>query len=154
MTAGQILAPWLRQSGLQHHLLERRLQTEWAAIAGQLAATHSRPLHLRRQRLTVAAESPAWLHQLRYLEPMLLTQIQRAFGPELVMELRWVVGPIIDEAQRPSLQAPPVWSSVPLTAETEAAITDAVAPLKDPAVAAVARRLLQKAMTAAPAAPR
>lgn len=154
MTAGQILTPWLRQSGVQHHLQEWRLQTGWAGIAGHLVATHSRPLRLRHQHLTVAVESPAWLHQLRYLEPMLLTQIQRAFGPELVTELRWVVGPVTDESQRPSSQASPTWSAVPLTPETEAVITDAMAPLKDPAIATVARRLLQKALTVAPTAPR
>lgn len=151
--AGQILAPWLQQSGVQHHLREWRLQTEWAGIAGHLVATHSRPLRLSRQRLTVAAESPAWLHQLRYLEPMLLAQIQRVFGPELVTELRWVVGPVVDDAQRSSPQALPTWSPIPLTPETSALINDAMVPLKDPAVAEAARRLLQKALTAAPAAP-
>jgi len=149
--AGEILAPWLQQSGVQHHLTERRLQTEWAAIAGHLVATHSRPLRLARQRLTVAAESPAWLHQLRYLEPMLLTKIQRAFGPELVTELRWVVGSVVDDGQRPSSLAHPAWTPVPLTPEADALITDAVAPLKDPAVAEAARRLLRKALTAGPA---
>jgi hypothetical protein len=154
MTAGQILTPWLRQSGVQHHLHEWRLQTGWAGIAGHLAAAHSRPLRLRHQRLTVAVESPAWLHQLRYLEPMLLTQIQRTFGPELVTELRWVVGPVIDDSQRPSSQASPTWSPVPLTPETEGVITDAMASVKDPDIAAVVRRLLHKALTTAPTATR
>jgi len=150
MRAGQILAPWLQQSGVQHHLHEWRLQTGWAGIAGHLVATHSRPLHLRHQRLTVAAESPAWLHQLRYLAPMLLTKVQGVFGPDLVTELRWVVGPVVDDAQRPSPQALPTWALIPLTPETDALINDAVAPLKDPVLAAVARRLLHKALTAAP----
>jgi len=152
MTAGQILAPWLQQSGVQHHLRERRLQTEWAAIAGQLVATHSRPLHLRHQRLTVAVESPAWLHQLRYLEPMLLTQIQRAFGPELVTELRWIVGPVGDDGRHPA-QTTPTWSPVPLTPETDALISKAMAPLKDPGVAEAALRLLHKALTRLPIGP-
>jgi hypothetical protein len=153
MRAGQILTPWLQQSGVQHHLRERQLQTEWAEIAGYLVATHSRPLHLRHQRLTVAAESPAWLHQLRYLAPMLLTKIQRAFGLELVTDLRWVVGPVVDDSPRPT-QALPTWSPVPLTPETDALINDALVPLKDPAVAEAARRLLRKALTASPAARR
>ena len=156
MTAGQILAPWLQQSGVQHHLRERRLQTEWAAIAGQLAATHSRPLHLRRQRLTVAAENPAWLHQLRYLEPMLLVQIQRLFGPELVTELRWVVGPVTpatDDAARVSRQAVSSPSPMMPAPEVDALINDAMAPLKDPAVAEAARRLLRKALSRSPIRP-
>lgn len=93
MKAGEILAPWIRQSGLQPRLLERRLRIEWPAIAGALIATHSQPLRLRHRRLTVAVESPAWLHQLRYLEPTLLEQLRRAIGPDAVTELRWVVGP-------------------------------------------------------------
>jgi hypothetical protein len=146
MKAGEILAPWLQQSGVQHHLRERRLQTEWAVIAGHLVATHSRPLRLRHQQLTIAAESPAWLHQLRYLEPMLLAQVQRAFGPDLVTELRWVVGPVVDGLSNPSQVSPPS-SAAPLSPETDALIRDAVAPLADPAVAEAARRLLRKALS-------
>lgn len=152
MKAGEILAPWLQQSGVQHHLRERRLQTEWAAVAGHLVATHSRPLRLRRQQLTVAAESPAWLHQLRYLEPMLLTQIQRLFGPELVTELRWVVGPVVDAPSNPS-HASSSQPAAPLSAETDELIRDAVAPLADPAVAEAARRLLRKALSRPPGGP-
>jgi len=144
MKAGEILAPWLQQSGVQHHLRERRLQLEWAAIAGQLAATHSRPLRLRRQQLTVAAESPAWLHQLRYLEPMLLAQIQRAFGADLVTELRWVVGPVVDA---PTVLLPPesAQAAAAVSSELDRLIQDTVAPIADPSVAEAARRLLTKA---------
>ena len=144
MKAGEILAPWLQQSGVQHHLRERRLQLEWAVIAGQLAATHSRPLRLRRQQLTVAAESPAWLHQLRYLEPMLLAQIQRAFGADLVTELRWVVGPVVDA---PTVPPPPesAQAAAAVSAELDRLIRDTVAPIVDPSVAEAARRLLTKA---------
>jgi hypothetical protein len=152
MTAGQILAPWLQQSGVQHHLRERRLQTEWAAIAGHLVATHSRPLRLRRQQLTIAAESPAWLHQLRYLEPMLLAQIQRAFGPDLVTELRWVVGPVVDVTSDPP-RVSSTRPAAPLTPETDKLIRDAVAPLTDPAIAEAARRLLRKALSRQPGNP-
>lgn len=149
MKAGEILAPWLQQSGMQHHLRERRLQTEWAAIAGQLAATHSRPLRLRRQQLMVAAESPAWLHQLRYLEPMLLAHIHRVFGPDLVTELRWVVGPVVDLTPDSPREAPPL-SAEPLSEEAGALIRDAVASLADPSVAEAARRLLCKALSRQP----
>src|SRR5262245_45469083 len=90
--AGEILGPWLRQSGVQHHLLEQRLQDDWAAIAGVLVAQHSRPLRLRQKRLTIAVESPAWLRRVRFLEPTLLEQIRRTAGLEAVTEVRWVVG--------------------------------------------------------------
>jgi predicted nucleic acid-binding Zn ribbon protein len=152
MKAGEILAPWLQQSGVQHHLRERRLHTEWAMIAGHLVATHSRPLRLRRQQLTIAAESPAWLHQLRYLEPMLLAQVQRAFGPDLVTELRWVVGPVIDVTST-SLQVASTQPEEPLTPETDTLIRDAVALLSDPAVAEAAHRLLRKALSRLPGIP-
>jgi hypothetical protein len=152
MTAGQILAPWLQQSGVQHHLSERRLQTEWAAIAGHLVATHSRPLRLRHQLLTIAAESPAWLHQLRYLGSMLLAQIQRTCGPDLVTELRWVVGPVVDASITPT-DAAPTQPATPLSPETDRLINEAVAPIADPALAETARRLLRKALRRPPSGP-
>jgi hypothetical protein len=143
--AGEILAPWLQQSGVQHHLTERRLQTEWAAIAGHLVATHSWPLRLRHQQLTIAAESPAWHHQLRYLGSMLLAQIQRTCGPDLVTELRWVVGPVGDGPSSPPPVSPGP-TEAPLSPETDEWIHNAVAPLTDPAIAEAARRLLRKAL--------
>jgi hypothetical protein len=152
MKAGEILAPWLQQSGVQHHLRERRLQLEWAAIAGRLAATHSRPLRLRRQQLTVAAESPAWLHQLRYLEPMLLAQIQRAFGADLVTGLRWVVGPVVDAPTAPP-QPDPTQATAAVSSEFDRLIQDTVAPITDPSVAEAARRLLTKAWSRSPGGP-
>jgi hypothetical protein len=146
MKAGAILAPWLQQSGLSHRLLEQRLQLDWAAIAGHLIAQHSRPFRLRHRKLTITVESPAWLHQLRYLEPTLLEQIHRAIGPKLVSELRWVVGAVStpelsDQLGVPSASAPP-----PLSAEAQATIDAALAPLGDPAIAEIARRVMQKAL--------
>lgn len=153
--AGEILAPWLRQSGVQHHLIERRLQTEWAAISGSLIATHSRPLRLRQRRLTLAAESPAWLHQLRYLEPTLLEQIRRVVGPDVVTELHWVVG-LPDAAMSSGHTGSETGAAPgrPLSAEDQAMMAAALELLHDPAIAESARRLMEKALSRAPAPPR
>jgi len=147
MKAGAILAPWLQQSGLSHRLLEQRLQCDWAAIAGHLIAQHSRPLRLRHRKLTITVESPAWLHQLRYLEPSLLEQIHRAIGPKLVGELRWVVGavstPELPDQPGGSSSADPPQTVSP---EMQLLIDGALAPLADPAIAEIARRVMQKAL--------
>ncbi|MEW6325444.1 MAG: DUF721 domain-containing protein [Nitrospirota bacterium] len=142
--AGEILAPWLRQSGVQHHLLEQRLQLDWAEIAGALVATHSRPLRLRQRQLTVAVESPAWLHQLRYLAPMLLEQIRRSVGPDVVAELRWVVGLPASSALSDSREQPE--PARPLSAEAQRTIAAALEAVRDPELAERARRLLEKAL--------
>jgi hypothetical protein len=153
MKAGKILAPWLEQSGFRHHLAERRLQTQWVSIAGHLMAAHSQPLRLRHHRLTIAVESPAWLHQLSFLQPLLLEQITRAIGTGLVTELQLVVGPI--ESPLPNDPGSPVFGapsrpSPPLTQEAAALITTAVTPLQDPAMAQLVRRLMEKALASTP----
>jgi hypothetical protein len=146
--ASEILAPWLQQSGLRHHLLEQRLRAEWAAIAGALIATHCQPLRLRHRRLTIAAESPAWRHQLHYLEPVLLEQIRRAVGPDLVTELHWMVGPPEPSTTNTRSGSPSApGASRPLDAEAQAAITAALTPLRDPQLAERVRRLMEKALS-------
>lgn len=149
--AGEILAPWLKQSGVQHHLLERRLQADWAAIVGTLISTHTRPLRLRQRRLTIAAESPAWLHQLRYLEPALLEQIRRAAGPEAVTEVRWVVGLPDSSAaasfDRSNARTEAAPAAAPLSAEAQTVMAAALAALHDPAITGSVRRLMEKALS-------
>lgn len=144
MQVGRILAPWLQQSGLQHALIERQLQARWAAVAGQLVAAHSRPTRLRHGRLTVAVESPAWLHQLSYLQPTLLEQLRRAFGAAAVTDLRLVVGPLEERGAAPP--AAPV-ADAPLSPDVEQAIDEALAPVQDSAIAQIMRRLMAKALS-------
>jgi len=62
------------------------LWQDWPAIAGDLLATHCRPLSLQRGVLTVGASHPQWRQALQYNKPQLISALNSAGHP--VRDLR------------------------------------------------------------------
>jgi predicted nucleic acid-binding Zn ribbon protein len=56
----------------------------WTELVGPSVAAHVEPLSLRKGRLVVSVEDPAWATQLRFLEAQLLTRLAETFGPDEV----------------------------------------------------------------------
>ncbi len=52
----------------------------WPAVVGDALATHSTPLTLRNNTLTIAADEPAWGAQIRWLETDLKARVDAAIG--------------------------------------------------------------------------
>ena len=57
------------------------LWQDWPSIAGDLLATHCRPLSLQRGVLTVGASHPQWRQALQYNKPQLISSLNRAGHP-------------------------------------------------------------------------
>ncbi|MBI2461371.1 MAG: DUF721 domain-containing protein [Candidatus Rokubacteria bacterium] len=128
-------------AGLGPPLAERvrhaRLAAEWATLVGPAVARHAAPLHLEDGWLHVAVDSSAWLHELSLKEEELLAVLRR------VADLRGVrlrLAPL--PAHRPEPRAPARRRH--LLPEEQAAIEEALAPIRDPALAATVRRVMTK----------
>lgn len=64
----------------------------WAEVVGEELAQHCRPVRLTGGVLTVAASSPQWATQLRYLAGRLQLNVNAAMGEPVVDRVHVVVG--------------------------------------------------------------
>ncbi|MBI2606064.1 MAG: DUF721 domain-containing protein [Deltaproteobacteria bacterium] len=65
----------------------------WERAAGPKVAGHCWPVKfVEKDTLLVASESSAWLQQLRYLEALLLDNLEREMGRRHVKKLRFMIG--------------------------------------------------------------
>jgi len=62
----------------------------WPTIVGQALAAHTRPVQCREGRLEVAADASAWRAQLEPMTREFCARINRAWGGNLVREVRFV----------------------------------------------------------------
>lgn len=64
----------------------------WSEVVGEDLAQHCRPVRLKGGVLTVAASSPTWATQLRYLTGQLALNVNAALGEPQVTSVNVVVG--------------------------------------------------------------
>ncbi len=64
----------------------------WDEVVGAELAQHCRPVRLAGGVLTVAASSPQWATQLRYLTHQLQLNVNAAMGEPVVTSVNVVVG--------------------------------------------------------------
>jgi hypothetical protein len=126
-------------------LREEKLRRDWALVAGEAVARHSRPGDLRRGVLTVAVDSSAWLCELTLRSEELLAALRSRYD-DSVTSLRFALGakptpPTSVTRARPS----PVER---LSAEDEQSVEALLSSVADPALAASIRRLVRKDLIA------
>ena len=80
----------------------RALFAHWLAIVGDDVAAHAQPLSLRRGRLVIGADDPAWAAQLRWLEADLLRRLEGALGAGVVTAVDVRVRPPRRPSENPS----------------------------------------------------
>lgn len=106
----------------------------WDDAVGPELAKRSRPLELRRGRLTVAVTSAPWMQQLSFLRRHLCDALNRAVGQDVVKEVRFRIAEVAPPRPARTLAPPPEWLSRPLPAEAAAAIDAEVSAVHDPAL--------------------
>jgi predicted nucleic acid-binding Zn ribbon protein len=66
--------------------------TLWPEVAGPKTAEHTYAIEVDGVTLVVAADSSAWLTQLKFLRPQLLKKLNARLGKGLVSDIRFVLG--------------------------------------------------------------
>jgi predicted nucleic acid-binding Zn ribbon protein len=79
--------------GLADRLQESTLQEAWPNLLGPSLATHCRPGVVRRGKLTVYVDHPAWLHQITMVHKTnILQAVQKHFAHLKIQEIALKIG--------------------------------------------------------------
>lgn len=132
----------LAMPALEEPLVADRIRRAWPRLVGPEAARRSRPETLSNGRLVVAVDNSPWLQELSLRAAELTERLGREFSA--VRSLQVVLGPVPAAVPAPRAAAPAT-PPAPLTDAERRALDEATAPIRDPELAGVARRLLATA---------
>src|SRR5215510_3723630 len=85
-----ILPALFEQLGLARTADGWRAVSDWPAVAGARIARHTRALSFRDGALTVEVEGSAWMHELGFLKPELVRNLNRQLGGPVVRDVRFL----------------------------------------------------------------
>lgn len=130
---------------LADRLLEQRIRRAWPALLGADAARRTQPQALANGCLSVCVDNSPWLHELTLRAEELTRRVQERF-PE-VRALRFGLG-ALESVETPRAVRSPGVADAPLDESARSAIDEATSVIRDPTIAAAARRLLARAWRA------
>jgi predicted nucleic acid-binding Zn ribbon protein len=85
-----VLAKFLKRSGIEERLEQSRVLEQWPALVGAEIAAVTRPLSVSEDgTLFVAVRTHAWMSELTMMERELLESVNRATGDRPIVRLRW-----------------------------------------------------------------
>lgn len=85
-----VIAALTRDAGWEPALAREDLVRQWAEVAGEGTAAHTRPVDLTAGTLTVRCDSTAWAKQLQLMRAHILTETMRRFPDAGVESIRFV----------------------------------------------------------------
>src|SRR5882724_8412372 len=78
-----------QQLGLARTADGWRAVSDWPAVAGARIAGRTRAVSFREGALTVEVEGSAWMHELGFLKPELVRNLNRHLGADVVRDVRF-----------------------------------------------------------------
>lgn len=73
---------------------KEKILSVWQGIVGKDASSHSRPVSIKRDVLTVEVDSSAWLYSLNLKKKSILKDINSRLGEEKIEDIRFRMGEI------------------------------------------------------------
>ena len=64
----------------------------WEGVVGEVIAENARPAAFKGKLLLVHVISSPWLQELRFLKEDIIEKLNKAFGRELVKEIKFKIG--------------------------------------------------------------
>ena len=89
-----VLSGIARRHGMEAKLLEHKLLKNWADIAGETIAAHTRPDQIKFKKLYLVAESSVWIQHLTFLKPELVEKVNAAAGSAMITDVVLRVGSV------------------------------------------------------------
>lgn len=137
-----VLPRFVSSFGQEKEYLTQLLVHHWKEIVGPSVAAHVRPVRMDFRKLFLAADSPVWANELRYMERKLIDKINGYVCEELVTEVCFC-GPRDDTftPRREELPGEPPETITP-TAEDYEQNADIIAGIENEELRAAASRTL------------
>src|SRR5215472_6408642 len=89
---GNVVAKWLRSSGLAERVDQAAVIPEWPRLVGpQIAAVTSPKSITANGTLFVEVATNAWMNELSLLEPELLRSLNATEGRAAIRRIRWLL---------------------------------------------------------------
>ena len=117
----------------------------WDKAVGDTIAQQAQPAFMRGGVLFVKCSSSAWMQQLQFMKGKMCEQLNRLLGKEVIKDIRFQMG-MIDHPSRSNASVK--GQEVVLDAAEQARIDEALRPLADPEMKAIARRIMIKEASA------
>lgn len=89
---GKILPKVLREIGSETHFTREVVDEAWGRVAGEEAARHSRPIGVRRGRVTVEVENSGWMYALGLKRAQLVEGLMELLGAARAKTLSLRIG--------------------------------------------------------------
>lgn len=89
-TVGEVLAQYLRASGIETPLLQHRLVQLWPSVVGEQIAQYTEAIEVREQALWVRVHAPALRSQLMMMRQQLVRQLNEAVQHTLIYDLKMI----------------------------------------------------------------
>ena len=91
---GDVLANVMARRGYENQQSSEELEATWLQAAGQKLAGVSRPGSLRRGTLEIVVKNSLALQELTFQQKKILRDLNTAYSPKTIKELRFRVGNI------------------------------------------------------------
>jgi hypothetical protein len=152
-SVSRVLEGLARRLGLESKMLESRLRRDWVAIVGESIASNTWPDQIRYKKLYLVVHNSVWLHQLTFLKPTLIHNINGVDGGELVTDIVFRVGELPETGHRPAMIEAFRATVSPMSDALLAEISVHVTAIQDPLLRDQLTQLMAQALTQ-PRAPR
>lgn len=88
----EVLRERVHSLGWELKFREMEAFRRWEEAVGPHIAQRARPSHVKKGRLTVIVDSPAWSQQLAFMKKELLTRFESLLGEGVIKDLYFVTG--------------------------------------------------------------
>jgi hypothetical protein len=133
-----VLAPLLKQLGIEEGVRLERLRRDWQEIFHGMLAAHMAPHSLAEGELLLHVASPIWIQQLTFFKPEILSKLQ-VYG---VRSVRFRVG----RMPRPSEKKPGPRAASALTAQDIAFVESLLSEIDNDELKEAVRRAIEKSL--------
>lgn len=70
-----IILPIYKDLGLEEKLILKEIETKWHVFFSSPFSLHTCPIDLKDGELLINVDSPAWLQQLKFMQPMIIKKL-------------------------------------------------------------------------------
>jgi hypothetical protein len=139
---GSLIAPLVREFGMEETVRFEKLKYEWGNIFGEPLSLHMYPVRLNKGELLINVDSPVWLQQLTFLKAQITT---RLISFE-VRDVRFRIGRAVGAQKREPRFRP--GTVQPLSSDALKQIENTVAEIDDAEMKETIRKAMVRSFSA------